>query len=57
MYIWLKVAIVFKKIGSIGTMNGQFIDPSGIYIDQDQFILVGDSKNHRLQLISFVSES
>ncbi|CAL4091962.1 unnamed protein product [Meganyctiphanes norvegica] len=41
---------VLKRIGRKGKKNGEFHDPSGVVVDEDKFILVGDSKNHRIQL-------
>ncbi|XP_068226758.1 uncharacterized protein [Palaemon carinicauda] len=44
-----KILYVF---GEEGKQPGQFLDPSGIACDIDGYILVGDSRNHRVQIFS-----
>ena len=43
--IHLAQGVARKRIGRKGTKEGVFIDPSGIVVDVDDYMLVGDSKN------------
>ena len=57
-------SIVFKTtldgqtelaFGTFGKMPGQMNEPSGIHVDYDgKAVLVGDSKNNRLQVIFLI---
>jgi tripartite motif-containing protein 71 len=40
-----------RTIGSRGSGNGQFCNPSGIAIDSDGRMVVADSSNHRVQVL------
>ena len=44
---------VLRKFGRQGTTPGLFRDPSGVVCDADGFIIIGDSRNHRIQVIFF----
>ncbi|KAL7647094.1 UNVERIFIED_CONTAM: hypothetical protein RMT77_002352 [Armadillidium vulgare] len=48
----VRTGIVVKSFGSSGNGIGQFRDPSGIACEADGFILVGDSRNHRIQIFT-----
>ena len=39
-------------IGSVGVGAGKFACPRGVAVDQDENILVADSHNHRIQVVS-----
>lgn len=43
-----------RSLGSYGTIEGQFLDPSSLVIDGDTLI-VADAGSHRLQVISRVT--
>lgn len=40
--------VVLKRFGEYGQGPDQMHDPSGIVCDGDGFILLGDSRNHRV---------
>merc|ERR1739838_405918 len=46
----LAEGVVVNRIGEYGIGEGQFWDPSGIVVDAEGFIMVGDSRNHRIQV-------
>ncbi|KAB7493690.1 E3 ubiquitin-protein ligase TRIM71, partial [Armadillidium nasatum] len=48
----VRTGMVVKSFGSSGNGIGQFRDPSGIACEADGFILVGDSRNHRIQIFT-----
>ena len=41
-----------QTVGREGTLNGQFKYPRGVLFDREGFILVGDSGNNRVQVMS-----
>jgi len=43
---------VLRRFGGPGSGPGLFRDPSGVVCDADGLIVVGDSRNHRLQVFS-----
>ena len=43
-----------RTIGGQGSGNGQFLDPCNIAFDGAGHILVGDQKNHRVQMLRHV---
>ncbi|XP_018027663.1 tripartite motif-containing protein 2 [Hyalella azteca] len=47
---------VLRTFGSPGSGPGQFRDPSGVVCDEDGFIIIGDSRNHRVQIFSETGE-
>jgi len=40
------------KFGSEGSGDGQFNNPHGVAIDQEGHIIVADTRNHRVQVMS-----
>lgn len=38
------------KFGEIGTMEGQFAEPSGVAVNAQNDIIVADTNNHRIQI-------
>ncbi|KAF2362182.1 NHL repeat [Trinorchestia longiramus] len=43
---------VLRCFGSYGSGPGEFRDPSGVVCDAEGFIIIGDSRNHRVQVFS-----
>lgn len=41
---------VLRKFGQHGSGPSQFRDPSGVVCDADGYIILGDSRNHRIQV-------
>lgn len=46
----IRTGTLISLFGEAGSNEGQFLDPSGITCDCDGNILVGDSRNHRVQI-------
>ena len=42
---------LIRSFGGLGSGNGQFNNPSGIAISQDNKIFVADQANHRIQVL------
>ena len=42
--------MVLRQFGKFGFGPSEFRDPSGVVCDADGLIVVGDSRNHRLQV-------
>ena len=48
----LSTGKITNSFGGPGSKPGLFRDPSGIVCDLDGYIIVGDSRNHRIQVNS-----
>jgi parallel beta-helix repeat protein len=40
------------RFGTYGTNNGEFKDPIGIAINDSQYLFIGDTNNHRIQIFN-----
>ncbi|XP_077542509.1 B-box type zinc finger protein ncl-1-like [Haemaphysalis longicornis] len=41
---------LYHKFGSLGIMEGEFCEPSGVAVNSDKDIIVADANNHRVQV-------
>jgi len=41
---------LIRTFGGKGQGSGQFKDPAGVVCDEDGFIIIADSRNHRIQV-------
>ncbi|XP_077542766.1 uncharacterized protein LOC144155296 [Haemaphysalis longicornis] len=41
---------LYHKFGSLGIMEGEFCEPSGVAVNSDSDIIIADANNHRVQV-------